>query len=54
LKYIKFRENQNLKAFDMLNESKIVEVTGGFDRAIENYGEAKVRGDFDTQIKVRS
>lgn len=48
LKYIKFRENQNIRSGNSLLTStafkggRVVEVSGGYDRAIERYGEHSV------------
>jgi hypothetical protein len=39
MKYVKFRENQNIKEYD--DGKQLREVSGGYDRAIEHYSKLK-------------
>lgn len=46
LKYVRFRENQQARIMQKLKKNNLrpqnmVDVTGGYDEAIEKYGESK-------------
>lgn len=41
LKYVRFRENQQARIMQKLKKTNLVDVTGGYDKAIEKYGESK-------------